>query len=237
MTQIGEGIAIALIRLEEDKCVFCGKKHKNRKKDEIKPTGWKRKAIKGVGGNFVAKKKALYPNNTSPPSYRSEGHHCLAFSAFIVDARNSPKDRFAALNHYIKEKDYNPNNDNNVIDLPGRKKKGQGKEANFYAYEEAVLAGKPLQLHIGGHAKEFLMQSNIMLRDIVNDIVDFDICKQVDDKFKKKLKDKVVKAEDKAFKLTASVQSPWIAHPNPMREAENYVKKKHSISEIKYPKI
>ena len=43
-------------------------------------------------------------------AYRSEGHHCLAFSAFIVDARKSPKDRFAAFNHYVKEKGHDPNN-------------------------------------------------------------------------------------------------------------------------------
>ena len=32
MTQIGEGIAVALTRLEEGKCIFCGKKHKDQKK-------------------------------------------------------------------------------------------------------------------------------------------------------------------------------------------------------------
>lgn len=41
MTQIGEGIAIALERFEQDKCVFCGKTdHEFPKKDKIKPTGW-----------------------------------------------------------------------------------------------------------------------------------------------------------------------------------------------------
>jgi len=90
MTQIGEGIAVTIARLEEGKCIFCGRaEHGNKKKDEIKPAGWKRKSkFEGVGGNFGGKKKLLYPNNESPPSstYRSEGHHCLAFSAFIVDA-------------------------------------------------------------------------------------------------------------------------------------------------------
>jgi len=101
-----EGIAIALQRKAEGKCVFCGKKeHENPKKDEIKPTEWKREAISGVGGNFAAQKTAIYPGNISPPlAYRSEGHHCLAFSSFIVDARTARKDRFAALNHYLEKK-------------------------------------------------------------------------------------------------------------------------------------
>lgn len=237
MTQMTLGIAVTQIRLEEGKCIFCGKKHKNKKKDVIKPTGWKREEISGVGGNFAGKKKALYPNNISPPSYRSEGHHCLAFSAFIVDARTSPKDRFAHLNHYLKEKAYTPNNPNNTIDLPGRKKKGQDKEANYYAFEEAVLAGKPLQLHIGGHAQEFLMQSNILLRDAINFLVDSDACKESDDSFKKNLKEEVIRAEDMAFKLTAAAELPWIAHPGPLKEAERYVKEKHDIDAIEYPKI
>lgn len=237
MPQMTLGIAVALSRLEEGKCVFCGKSHEDKKKDVINPTDWKREAISGVGGNFVDKKKTLYPDNASPPSYRSEGHHCLAFSAFIVDARKSPKDRFAHLNHYLKEQSYTPNNPNNTIDLPGRKEKGQAKEANYYAYEKAVLAGKPLQLHIGGHAQEFLMQSNILLRDAINALIDRDVCKEPDDSFKKKVKEKVIKAEDRAFKLTAAAESPWIAHPGPLKAAENYVKNKHDIDKIEYPKL
>ena len=239
MTQIGEGIAVTLIRLEEDKCVFCGKKHKERKKDEIKPTNWKRKGIEGVGGNFVGKKKSLYPNHTSPPTaYRSEGHHCLAFSAFIVDARTNPKDRFAALNHYLKEKGHDPNNPNNCIDLPGRKKKGEESEANYYEFEKAAQAGFPLQLHIGGHSKEFLQQSIIMLRDLVNEIKDVGICEEPDDSFKQELLDGVIELEDEAFKLTAAAESPWIAHPGPLKKAERFVLSRNSdIKQIKYPKI
>ncbi len=239
MTQIGEGIAVALQRLEEDKCVFCGKKHEERKKDKIKPTNWKRKGIAGVGGNFVAKKKTIYPGGISPPAaYRSEGHHCLAFSSFIVDARKSPKDRFAALNHYLKEKDHDPNNPNNCIDLPGRKKKGEGKEANYYEFEIAVKAGFPLQLHIGGHAKEFLMQSSLMLRDLVNEIKDAGICKGPDGDFKQELLDGVIEFEDEAFKLTAAAESPWIAHPGPIKKAERFVLSRNAeVNEIKYPKL
>lgn len=239
MTDIGESIAVAITRLEEDKCIFCGKKHDAIKKDKIEPTGWARGTISGVGGNFLGEKKALYPDSASPPTeYRAEGHHCLAFSSFIVDARTSPTDRFAALNHYLKEKSYDPNNKNNTIDLPGRKKKGDEDEhAQFKEYEKSVLAGKPMQLHIGGHSGEFMMASNIKIRDLVNVIKKAGLCKLPDDSFKQKLLDGIVTAEDEAFKLTASVKSPWIAHPTPLKDAERYVKKKHDISEIIYPNL
>lgn len=239
MTEIGEGIAVTFVRLEQDTCVFCGKNHPEQKQDEIKPSGWKREEIKGVGGNFASQKKGLYPGGTSPPTaYRSEGHHCLAFSAFIVDARKAPKDRFATLNHYLKEKGYTPNNPNNTIDLPGRKSKGDTDEhANFKEFEKAVLAKKPLQLHIGGHTKEFLMQSNMMLQDLMNSSKRRKLCEKPDDEFKNKLKEKIIKKEDIAFKKTAAAESGWVAHPGPLNAAERYVQDKHEISEINYPKL
>lgn len=240
MTQIGEGIAVAITRLQEGKCVFCGKaEHEFPKKDEIKPTNWKRETISGVGENFVSQKKSIYPGNTSPPSaYRSEGHHCLAFSSFIVDAGNSPKDRFAALNHYLKEKGYSPNNKNNTIDLPGRKEQGdQDDHGNFKEYEKAVLAGKPLQLHIGGHKKEFMNASNTMIRDVIRAFQRSSLCDKPDDEFKQELLDNIKDAEDIAFKKTAGAIMPWVAHPGPLSQAESYVKAKHQIDEIKYPKL
>lgn len=240
MTEIGEGIAVVIQRMEQDKCVFCGKAdHKELNKEPINPTGWTRAEISGVGGNFVAKKKSIYPANTSPPTaYRSEGHHCLAFSSFIVDARNAPKDRFAALNHYLKQEGYNPNNPNNTIDLPGRKVKGDtDAHANFKEFELAVLAGKPLQLHIGGHKQEFMSASNMLILAVVTGLQDSNSCKKPPADFKKKLKQKIIDAEDRAFKFTASTTSPWVAHPGPLMLAEAYVKKKHDIKSIKYPQL
>lgn len=69
----------------------------NKKKDEVRPAEWKIMSIfEGVGGSFAGKKKALYPNNESPPNRicRSEGHHCLAFSAFITGAKKNQKIAF-----------------------------------------------------------------------------------------------------------------------------------------------
>ena len=136
------------------------------------------------------------------------------------------------------KKNYDPNNDNNTIDLPGRKTEGDtDKHANFKEFEKAVLAGKPLQLHIGGHKKEFMNASNTMIRDLVRTIQQNSICAKPDDSFKQKLLDKIKDAEDKAFKKTSAAESPWIAHPGPLAQAEAYVKSKHGINEIKYPSL
>lgn len=240
MTEIGEGIAVVIQRLEQNKCVFCGKaEHNELNKEPINPTGWTRSEISGVGGNFAAVKKSIYPANTSPPvAYKSEGHHCLAFSSFIVDARTSPKDRFAALNHYLKQEGYTPNNPNNTIDLPGRKSAGDpDKHANYKQYELAVLAGKPLQLHIGGHKQEFMSASNMLILAVVTGLQDSKACEKPPADFKKKLKQKIIDSEDRAFKFTASATSPWVAHPGPLMLAEAYVKSKHDIESIKYPQL
>jgi len=243
VTDIGEGISIALIRLEEDKCVFCGKsEHENPKKDVIQPTGWTREAIKGVGGRFSSKKKEMYPDGVSPPDkYRSEGHHCLAFSSFIMGAQSdppNPRDRFAALNHYLKEQSYNPNNVNNTIDLPGRRELGDTDPHRQYKeYTKAVEAGKPLQLHIGGHSDDFMDASNALLLDIVRAIQVADLCETPDEEFKELLLSKVEKAEDKAFRLTAGAIKPWICHPGPLLKAEQHAKETLNISTISYPKL
>lgn len=244
MTQLGEGIAITQIRLEKGQCVFCGKaEHENKKKDEIKPTGWTRpKDFKGVGGRFSGSKLSIYPDGQSPTSvYRAEGHHCLAFSSFIIGAQSKPKnpqDRFAALNHYIKEKGYDPSNKNNCIDLPGRKDHLDiDPNAQFFEYAKAVEAGKPLQLHIGGHTDDFMNESNVMLRDIVRSFQQHSVCKMPDDEFKNELLKEVEDAEDFAFKQTAGALSPWICHPGPLKSAEAWTKKRLGIDTITYPKL
>jgi len=243
MPEIGEGIAVSQARLEEDKCVFCGKsEHERPKNDIIKPTEWKRKKISGVGGRFSEEKKSIYPDGTSPTlAYVAEGHHCLAFSSYIMGAQSkpaNPRDRFAVLNHYLKEKGYDPNNDSNVIDLPGRKKSGDDDpNAQYVEYAIAVEAKKPLQLHIGGHADDFMDASNVTLRDIVRPIQQHNLCKKPDDDFKKYLLKKVEDAEDEAFKNTAGVTPPWVCHPGPLKKAETFAKKMLNITTITYPKL
>jgi len=229
--QIGEGIAIPKTRLEEGKCVFCGKKeHENPKKDVIQATEWKRKKVSGVGGRFNEQKKSIYPDGMSPTSaYKAEGHHCIAFSSYIMGTqskRPNPRDRFAALNHYLKEKNYDPNNNSNVIDLPGRKESGDsGPDAQYIEFAIAAKYKKPLQLHIGGHSGDFMSASNVILRDIVRYFQQHSLCDQPDDDFKNQLLADIEDAEDTAFKKTAGVVSPWIFHPGPLKEAENLQKK------------
>lgn len=244
MTQIGEGISVALARLDKGECIFCGKpQHENKKEERIEPTGWKRPksgAFKGVGGNFRDTKLDLYPDKESPPNstYRSEGHHCLAFSAFIANAKSDPHDRYAVLNYYLQKDGYDPSNSNNCIDLPGRKEKNDMDEhAQYKEFEKAVVAGYPLQLHIGGHVEPFMMQSYMMIRDLINSSKRRKFCEKPDDEFKKKLKQKIAEKEDIAFKKTANKDPAWIAHPGPLAKAERYVMEKRGYTEITYPKI
>ena len=63
------------------------------------------------------------------------------------------------------------------------------------------------------------------------------LCKLPDDEFKDKILSKVQDAEDKAFKKTAGVISPWICHPGPIKKAEEHAKKTMGIAEIVYPKL
>lgn len=226
---------------DDDKCVFCGGSHEeNRKKDKIKPTGWKRDKISGVGGNHAGYKKSLYPGNQSPPTvYTAEGHHCVAFSSFIRDARTTPRDYIAPLNHYLKEKGHDPNNPNNTIDLPGRKAKGDtDPDAQFKNFEKAATATPPkaMQLHIGGHKSDLMMASDTLVRDIYNLMKKPDECSEDIEEWKNSLIENIQEAEDEAFDKTASVTSPFVCHPGPLVQAENHVKNKHNV-DIVYPKL
>lgn len=97
--------------------------------------------------------------------------------------------------------------------------------------------GKPLQLHIGWHDGEFMMQSYLMLRDVVNSAKRRKLCEKKDEEFQEKIKEKIIQKEDLAFRNTANKKTGWIAHPGPMSEAERYVMTKHNLTEIKYPQI
>ena len=139
----------------------------------------------------------------------------------------------------LKEKNYDPNNINNVIDLPGRKDKGEeDTRAHYIEFATAVEHKKPLQLHIGGHADKFMNASNVLLRDIVRAIQEDGMCDQPDDSFKELLIEEVEIAEDTAFKKTAGVITPWVCHPAHINKAEEFAKDMlNSTDEIIYPKL
>ena len=100
-----------------------------------------------------------------------------------------------------------------------------------------MVAKKPLQLHIGGHSREFMMQSYVVLRDALNAMKRIKACEKPSNDFKNRLKKKVIEKEDTAFKNTANKSPGWIAHPGPILRAERYVKDKNNLSEIKYPNL
>lgn len=245
MSQLGEGVSVDVAQKwkDEDKCVFCGKKnHKNKKKDDITATKWPRKAISGVGGQHASYKKSLYPGNASPPSeYTSEGHHCVAYSSFVRTVDGEKRDYIAPLNYYLKkDHDYDPNNPNNTIDLPGRQgNKDSHPDIRFENFEKAVTVtpSKPMQIHIGGHKSDMMMASDTLVRNIYNQMKRPKKCAKDDDKWKKQLKEKIEKAENKAFDKTASVTYPFVCHPEPLNLAVNHVSSKYNLRKIKFPKL
>jgi hypothetical protein len=237
--EFGEGVSVAVAQRwnEKEKCVFCGKKHPKQKKDNIQPTGWTRKKIEGVGDEYAGYKFSLYPGHQSPPAaYKAEGHHCVAFSSFIKEAKKNPRDYYAPMNHYLKEKGYDPNGKNNTIDLPGRKEKeDMDPDANFKNFEAAVLAGKPMQLHIGGHKSDLMTASDRLIQRVYNMMSRPNKCEKDKEDWKEILLKKMRKMENKAFDLTASVTPPFVCHRDPLREAEAHVMTKHGIHQIEYP--
>ena len=155
-----------------------------------------------------------------------EGHHCLAFSSFIRGAQSKPpkpRDYYAPINHYLKEFGYNPNDINNVIDLPGRKKNGdEDDDAQFKNFEKACTTTppKPLQLHIGGHKSDMMMASDRLIQDIYNLMKRPDECSVDEEEWKDSLLENIQEAEDEAFDKTASKTYPFICHPGPLNSAK-----------------
>lgn len=237
--EMGEGISVATSHewKDDDKCVFCGKKHANQKEDKIEPTDWQRENISGVGDEHASYKLSLYPDNQSPPAaYKAEGHHCVAFSSFIKEAKKNPRDYFAPVNHYLKEKGYNPNNKNNTIDLPGRKAEDEGDDKTaFKNFEKAILAGKPMQLHIGGHKSDLMDASDALVQDLYNLMSRSELCELDKEEWKDELLAQAKRNENKAFDKTASLTKPFVCHPDQLPKAEAYVMIKHGIHQIKYP--
>ena len=83
-----------------------------------------------------------------------------------------------------------------------------------------------------------MLQSNILIRDLVNYVQDAGLCKEKDDAFQQELYDGIIECEDDAFKLTAEAKSPRIAHPGPLKQAIRFVLERNAnIKEIKFPKM
>lgn len=218
--QFGESVAIIAQMQEEGKCVFCSQNHEEPKKEVVKETapidsGWKRKSMKGVFEE-IPKKLAIYPNDSFPPDYDYQGHHCLALSSFVKNAdKKSRKDKRIRLNHFLNKIGFFPNRGKNIIGLPERKSNG-----DFDAFWDSLGFDKPLQLHGPWHDKKYFMQVANLINRMLSMITAPDFCKEfTKSEWEEKLKEAIESAENVAFNKLAKNESSWRLHHREQRTA------------------
>jgi hypothetical protein len=219
--EIGETVTFTAKLQAKGKCIICSKKHKDRKKEQIKPVapsnrGWHRKSMANVFESIPAKLR-IYPNNNFKPPYKHQGHHCVALSALVEDANTkSPKDRIIRFNHFLNKVGFEPNREQNCIGLPART--GYG---DFEAFWMALDKKKPLQMHGPGHDESYFMQVDGLLALLISMITNPDTCEQLEqDEWEDELEMMIGWLENYAFKKLASNDGVWRLHPADQKLAE-----------------
>jgi hypothetical protein len=231
--QMGESVAMAMLLQKQGKCVICDSdEHPDPKREKIEKTagksGWERdKKLDGVFESGDSKRSSIYPGGSFPPSYSTEGHHCLAYTSFV----QSNKDTCLRLNHFLNKVGFHPNDPPNILHLPGRAgdvkpaapgttawPKGVKKE--YKCFWVSVDLGKPLQLHTGRHRGTYFASSHALYRDLLRFVSDPDVCKdETMDEFKDALKEASKGAVNRAFIQVAGAK--WICHPEHLRIARD----------------
>jgi hypothetical protein len=222
--EVGETVAVVMAMQGQDKCAICDGSHKDPKKEKIEevapgqPSGWKRDESMSSKFEKSGAKLAIYPSSQFKPPYNTEGHHCLAFSGFVQDAKTAPKDRILRLNHYLNQIGYKPNRDENCIHLPGRRNEDAPKPGEAHSYQafwKAIDLDRPLQMHIGNHDESFFTQSLRAIAHVVTLFAWPALCEETDDsEMKKTLGDLIGQAENYAFTKIAVNDDPWRLHPD-----------------------
>jgi hypothetical protein len=209
--QIGETVAVTVLMQQQNKCVICGKKHADAKKEKMKTTapgksGWHRKTMTGIFESDGVR-ETIYESGF-PPSYEYQGHHALALSALVRDANtDSPKDKRLRLNYFLDKVGFFPNRPRNVIGLPARKGLG-----DFKAFWKSVDGDHPLQMHGPGHDEAYFNQCEVLIGRLV--LLMTSVCEGMDKPdWEDLLKDTTEKAENYAFKKLAHYDSGWRLHP------------------------
>jgi hypothetical protein len=226
--EIGEPISFAKQLQKEGKCVVCKTKHKDPKKENIEATapkdGWRRdESMVGVFECADANRASIYPSDSFPPPYKTEGHHCVAHICFIEKG----KDLRPHLDHFLNKVGFAPNQPRNIIHLPGRyglPAPAPGKRWPAEAPESyknfwlSVDIGKPLQLHIGNHSKMYFACSFALMKAIVEAVFDPAVCEEsTQEEFERELKTTIDGAVNYAFKQVA--EGNWVCHPEQLRIA------------------
>lgn len=213
--EIGETVTLVVEKMKAGKCVLCDSdEHEAPKKDDVKEVapgngGWHRKSMSRVFDSDGTR-NLIYPNDSFPPPYSSQGHHCIALSALVADANtNSPKDRRLRLNFYLDQVGFFPNRPQNCIGLPARS--GWG---DFRAFVAALDLDKPLQLHGPGHDESYFCQCDRLLTSLLSALTDPRLCeKKPKDDWKDLLKKRIREAENFAFRKLARNDGAWRLHP------------------------
>ncbi len=226
MTDIGEAVAVSVITVDGDKCVFCGGSHEEPKIEEIKevaPTdkGWQRKSMQGVFEK-IASKEAIYPSDTFPPTYEYQGHHCIALSSFAFGSNTkTPTDKNKKLNHFLSKVGFSPNRAENCIGLPARKSYGA-----FSPFWEALDEAKPLQLHGPGHDEDYFLECNRLVTRLLKIISNVDLCEENShQEMEDDLKELIGQAENYAFIQLSSIEDDgWDLHDSERTLAESIYK-------------
>jgi hypothetical protein len=234
--EMGESVAVANQLQLEDKCVVCGKKHKDPKKEAIEPTickkpGWERnKSMEGVFESGDTQRASIYPGAKFPPPYPTEGHHCVAFTSFVAkDKSRAEKDRCVRLNHFLNKVGFQVNQPANIVQLPNRH--GQvapganstvawpvGVKKEYKSYWVSIDLGRPLQLHTGRHVGSYFVSSDALYGRMLGLSYDPDACEtETMQEFEDNLKQLVKGTVNYAFIQVA--QTTWICHPEHLRVA------------------
>jgi hypothetical protein len=210
MTQIGEGVSVAVENLTEEPCSLCGKRHPAPKLAQITETapgktGWHRKTMKGIFESDGTREQ-IYSAGF-PPSYAYQGHHCLALSALVRDANSSsPKDRRKRLNFYMDKVGFFPNRPRNCIALPARREIG-----DFEAFWRSLDLDRPLQMHGPGHDEAYFTQCENLIGTL-GLLLEENCEGEVEQACLDQLKQLIEWAENFAFRRLAHFYSGWRLH-------------------------
>lgn len=215
---MGEGLATKSDNpAGQDECFICGKNHPEPKPGPTSfktagKSGWNRVSMANVFDDKDPDRTSIYKDY--PPSFGTEGHHCLAFSSFV----SKDNDVFPRLNHYLDQVGFKPNGSKNIIQLPGRAGCSDVKQKlkidvdlRYQTFYMAAQTGKPLQPHLGRHKKRYFAASDALVRRLAILAVNSMICEETsEDDMKKKIKDHADAAVNYAFVAVASAK--WICH-------------------------
>lgn len=209
MPEFGEAVSISMSLAGQKRCAVCGRNHKAPKKaskaEKVAGTdGWTRTSLSSAR----ATPSELHPGGPAPAGY--EVHHCLVFSAFCTQRRGELVDFIGPLNRALKREGFTPNEETNLIALPGR----GHEEGSYGCFWRSIDDRKPLQMHLGGHEAPAMAAPKVMLVYIAAYLADRrGVCEDNDDTTMDGKALRLTRhAEDAAFTKALRYAAPFRLH-------------------------